>query len=112
MDDIQSQMNAILEDPEMMTKIKAIAESMNQEPVTDNNEQPTETAGILPNIDISMLQKLSALAGQSSIDKNQKTLLSALAPYLNSERIRKLEKAMQASKMVGLASTLFGRTGR
>jgi hypothetical protein len=55
-----------------------------------------------------MIQKLSGLAGQSSIDKDQKTLLKALTPYLNRERILKLEKAMRAAKMARLASGLIG----
>ena len=40
---------------------------------------------------------------------NQKALLQALAPYLSSGRIHKLEKAMRAAKLAGMASSFLGR---
>jgi hypothetical protein len=55
-----------------------------------------------------MLQKLSGFASQSSIDKDQKTLLKALGPYLSRDRISKLEKAMRAAKLARLASGFVG----
>ena len=58
-----------------------------------------------------MIQKLSGLAGQSNIDKNQRTLLTALSPYLSRERIYKLEKAMRAAKMANMASAFLGKSG-
>ena len=61
-----------------------------------------------PDIDISMLQKLSGFAKQSGIDKNQQTLLHALSPYISSGRIRKLEKAMRAAKLAGVATSFLG----
>lgn len=115
MDDMQNQMNAILGNPEMMQKIMAMAQSLNQaQPSQPDTPQPPkqEASGFsLPDIDLSMVQKLSGLAGQSNIDKNQKTLLSALTPYLSRERISKLEKAMRAAKMASMASAFLGKTG-
>ena len=110
MDDFQAQMNAILSNPELIEQIKTLAQDMNP-----NDSKDTAAASIpeaFPNIDMNMLQKLSGIAGQSNIDKNQRTLLTALSPYLSSERIRKLEKAMRASKMAGIATSLLGNPGR
>lgn len=113
MEDMQSQMNAILGNPEMMRKIMSMAQSLNQSQPTQppqEQKQDAPSSGF-PEIDISMLQKLSGLASQSSIDKNQRSLLSALRPYLSSDRISKLEKAMRAAKMASMASGLLGSAG-
>ena len=107
MDDLQTRMGAILNDPEMMEKISAMAQSLSatQEPAPEPTQQPPE----LPNIDIGLLQKLAGIAGQTGIDHNQKNLLHALNPYLSSERIHKLERAMRAASMAKLAAVFLGR---
>lgn len=113
MDDMQNQMNAILGNPEMMQKIMAMAQSLGQaQPGNPDPESPKqETEGnTFSNIDLSMVQKLSGLAGQSNIDNNQRTLLKALTPYLNRERIAKLERAMRAAKMANMASAFLGKS--
>lgn len=114
MDDMQNQMNAILGNPEMMQKIMAMAQALNQpQPQKQEPEPPKkESSGIsLPDIDLSMVQKLSGLAGQSNIDNNQRTLLKALTPYLSRDRISKLEKAMRAARMANMASSFLGASG-
>ena len=114
MDDMQNQMNAILGNPEMMQKIMAMAQSLGQSQSSkEEAAQPKqESSGFsLPDIDLSMVQKLSGLAGQTSIDNNQRTLLKALAPYLSRERISKLEKAMRAAQMANIASSFLGKSG-
>ncbi len=114
MDDMQNQMNAILGNPEMMQKIMEMAQSLGQSqpPQQDAAPKMQDASGFsMPDIDISMIQKLSGLAGKSNIDSNQRTLLKALIPYLSKERISKLEKAMRAAKMASMASTFLGQSG-
>ena len=114
MADMQDQMNAILSNPEMMQKIMAMAQTMNQSPEEKKESEPIkqDNPGFsVPDIDLSMIQKLSGFAGQSKIDNNQKSLLRALAPYLSRERISKLERAMRAAKMANLASSFLGKSG-
>lgn len=114
MEDMQSQMNAILGNPEMMQKIMAMAQSINQSPLTPKSQDPPKqeiTPPAFPDIDLSMIQKLSGLAGQSNIDNNQRTLLKALTPYLSRERIGKLERAMRAARMANIASAFLGKSG-
>ena len=109
MEDMQQQMNAILSNPEMMQKIMTMAQALNQSPpeaAAPKNEIPAT-----PDIDISMIQRLSGLAGSTTIDKNQRSLLAALSPYLSQPRIRKLEKAMRAAKMANLASSFLNGSG-
>ena len=114
MDDMQSQMNEILNDPQMMQKIMAMAQQLNQsQPQKQEADPPPQPSGeqAFPDIDMSMIQKLAGFAGQSGVDKNQKTLLKALAPYLSRDRINKLERAMRAAKMANMASSFLGNSG-
>lgn len=110
MDDLQTRMGAILNDPEMMKKISAMAQSLSATPEPQPQSQPQpQQQPVLPNIDPGMLQKLAGFAGQTGIDNNQKTLLHALNPYLSNERISKLERAMRAASMARMASVFLGR---
>ena len=115
MDNMQSGINSILENPEMMQKIMAMAQSLGaSQPVQQQSQQQPQQpppAPSFPDIDISMVQKLSQMAGKASIDSNQKTLLSALSPYLKGDRIGRLERAMRAAKLAGLASSFIGGPG-
>ena len=113
MDNMQSQMNAILSNPDMMEKIMQMAQSLGSgmpEPQQPQPVAPQQDAPLplLPDIDLSMVQKLSGLVGQTGIDQNQRTLLSALRPYLSHSRVTKLEKAMRAAKLANLASSFIG----
>ena len=110
MDNIQEQMNAILQNPEMMGQIMSMAQAFSN---GNSEAQPQEQASAftVPDIDFATVQKLSGFIGQSNIDNNQRSLLNALAPYLNRERIAKLEKAMRAAKLATLASSLLSNAG-
>ena len=110
MDGFQAQMNSILQNPEMMEKIMSMAQSLSQS--QDENMPPKEQpTTIMPEIDLDTIQKISGILGQSNIDKNQRSLLNALSPYINSSRITKLEKAMRAAKLATLASSLLSNIG-
>lgn len=122
MDDMEEKLGNILSNPEAMQKIMALAQSLNQTEGQSASEppappppkeamapaRPSAPSALPPGFDLSMLQKLSSLSGRSSIDKNQRTLLNALAPYLSRQRISKLERAMQAARMAQLASSMLG----
>ena len=107
MDELENKLGAILGNPEMMAKISQLAQSMGSSQQEASSPKP-EPAG-LPDIDFSMLQKLSGLAGQSGIDKNQRSLLSALRPYISQGRISKLERAMRAAKMANMAGIFLNK---
>ena len=113
MDDMQTQMNEILNNPQMMQQIMAMAQQMNQSQSKKQEPEPTQSAPeqAFPDMDMSMIQKLAGFAGQSNVDKNQKTLLKALTPYLSRDRINKLERAMRAAKMANMASAFLGTSG-
>lgn len=105
MDDLESKLGAVLNNPEMMEKIMAFAQNFSQ-----SESSPKQDASPPPgDVDFSMIQKLAGLTRQTGIDANQQTLLKALSPYLSRQRIQKLERAMRAAKMAGMAGLLTGR---
>ena len=57
---------------------------------------------------MGLIMKLAGMANSANIDQNQRSLLTALRPYLLPERIGKLEKAMRAAKLANIASDLLG----
>jgi hypothetical protein len=109
MDTMEDKIGTILQNPEMMQKIMAMAQSLSASAETP--EAPPEKPPNMPDIDLGMLQKMSGLAKQGNIDKQQQALLRALHPYLSSQRIQKLETAMRAAKMAKIAATMLGAQG-
>ena len=108
MDDIENKLSAILGDPQMMAQIMTMAQqlggSMNESPAPPPPPPPSPPD---LGIDIGTLTKIAGLAGNAAIDQNQNALLCALGPYLSNERVRKLEKAMRAAKLAGIATTVL-----
>ena len=108
MDNMEEKLGAILSNPEMMQQIMSLAQSLgNGTPQQAEQVPKADTA--IP--DLSMIQKLSSLAGSSGIDQNQKQLLQALSPYLSTDRVSKLENAMRAARMARLASAFLDSGG-
>jgi len=107
MSEMEEKLNAVLNNPQMMQQLMSMAQSMGAQSAQKSDPTPPKTENF-PEIDLGMLQKLSGFASQSSIDKDQKTLLKALGPYLSRDRIGKLEKAMRAAKLARLASGFIG----
>lgn len=108
MEDMESKLGAILNNPEMMQQIMAFAQNFNQKGDSPKQETRQQESPAFPQIDPAMLQKLSGMAQNSRIDSNQQLLLKALRPYINNRRISKLERAMRAAKMAGLATSFLG----
>lgn len=106
MSEMEDKLGAILNDPKMMQQIMSLAQTIGQNPPQEAKDPPQKesihnSTGV--NFDPAMLQKLTSLAGKTGIDQNQQSLLRALRPYLSSNRISKLEKAMRAAKMAQMA---------
>ena len=106
MDDFENKLGQILGNPEMMEKIMAMAQSFGgqETPPPPPQESP------IPEIDFAAIQKLTGLMGKAGVDSDQKALLCALSPYISSTRIQKLEKAMRAAKLAGVATTFLGNS--
>ena len=107
MDGMEEKLGAILNDPNMMQQIMAMAQSLgNSAPEKQQEEKKSGQA-----VDTAMLQKVSGILGNSGVDQQQKLLLQALSPYLSRDRVTKLENAMRAAKMAKLASSFLGNGG-
>ena len=104
MSEMEDRLNSVLNNPQMMQQILSMAQSMGGQ---NQKEESPQKIDSMPEIDLGMLQKISGLASQSGIDKDQRSLLHALSPYLSQERINKLEKAMRAAKMARMATALM-----
>lgn len=112
MEGMEEKLGAILGNPEMMERIMNMAKSLgvSQDPEPPQ-DQPIQPSGLPGGLDPGMLQKIAAVAQQTGTDRNQQALLKALQPYLSRDRIQKLEKAMRAAKLAGLASSFLGSGG-
>ena len=110
MDDMQQKLNAILTNPEMMQQLIGMAQSLGQTQPSQNPTEQPEQQAFAPNLqglDIGLIQRIAGMAQQAGIDNNQRSLLKALSPYLNRHHITKLEKAMHAAKLAGMASAFL-----
>ena len=106
MEDFESKLGSILNNPEMMGRIMEMAQSFGGQ--SPPPETPPVPESPLPELDFATIQKLSGLMGSATVDTEQKALLSALSPYVSSNRIGKLERAMRAAKLAGVATTFLG----
>lgn len=107
MSEMEEKLGAILNNPQMMQQIMSMAQAMNgNQPAQSPPPRPQEVSPALP-MDPKMLQSLAGIAQKSGTDRNQQTLLNALCPYLSKDRLNKLERAMRAAKMAGLASSFL-----
>lgn len=104
MDNLESGLQSILGNPQMMEQIMSLAQNFQSEPAP-----PPPPAEGMPEMDLATIQKITSVIGKTGIDSQQKALLQALRPYLGNHRIQKLEKAMRAAKLAGIASTFLGR---
>ena len=106
---MESKLGAILNNPDMMAQIMSMAQQFSGgESAPSPPPPPQPTQSIPDGLDMGMLMKVAGMANSANVDKDQRALLLALRPYLTSERIGKLEKAMRASKLAGLASSFLG----
>lgn len=90
----------MLANPQLMQQLMGMAQSLGSPP-------PPKPEPAMPDFDLSMVQKLASLAGNTGTDGHQRALLAALKPYLSAQRIQKLEKAMRAAKLAKLATGLL-----
>ena len=127
MSELDDKLNSILSNPAMMQQIMSLAQALNQSeaqqqqqqqqppppPVQQNQIQQANFAQ--PNertLNPNLLSKIAGIMQRGSIDKNQQALLRALRPYLSKQKLDKLERAMHAAKMAGIASEMVNIRGQ
>lgn len=122
MDNLEEKLNSVLANPQMMSQIMSMAQSLGQSTQSNEpsaKEEPSfterpaqQSSSPLFNLDSDMLQKVFSATQQTSIDKNQQGLLRALSPFLCQSRITKLEKAMRAAKIASFAAAALNSKGK
>lgn len=114
MSEMEEKLGAILNNPQMMQQIMTMAQAMNASSPPQESPQKSQemvSSPQFPSIDPRMLRSLAGMAQNSGVDQNQQSLLKALRPYLSQNRVNKLERAMRAAKMAGLASNFLNAGG-
>lgn len=111
MNELEEKLGALLSNPQLMQQISSLVQAMGQ-PSQPAPSPPPMPEPSPPEPDFSQLQGLASLLQSNRIDTNQQALLRALSPYLSPWRVGKLERAMRASKMAGLASVLLRGDGQ
>ncbi len=122
MDNLEDKLNSVLANPQMMSQIMAMAQSLglsnqNSDAASHQEQNISEKATqqsspSMFNLDSDTLQKIFVATQKTGIDKNQQGLLRALSPYLCQSRIIKLEKAMRAAKIAGFAAAALNSKGK
>ena len=119
MSELDEKLNSILSNPATMQQIMSLAQALNQSeaqrqstnstaPPQQSAEPAVKEAPFNPNL----LNKIAGLMERGSIDKNQESILKALGPYLSRQKLQKLERAMHAAKMAGIASEMVNVRGQ
>ena len=102
MEGIEEKLGAILGNPQMMQQIMALAQTRGSQ--SSPPDPPPRQDGPDP----AMVQKMMTALQSSGVDANQRALLTALNPYLTRDRISRLERAMRAAKLAGMATAFLG----
>ena len=100
MDELEERINSVLSDTQQMEKITRLAQS-----IMAGGSQNTENSAVSDmGIDMNMLSRISRLmsAGDAR-EKNERTLLEAMTPYLSERRRGKMERALKIAKLARLA---------
>lgn len=131
MGDFEEKLNAILSNPEAMSQVMNLAQSLNlggsggSEETQDHSSPPPKEEGsagpgdvanlgsLLGQIDPNMLQRIlpmvKELAGNQNDERMQ--LLYALRPFLRPERRDKVEQAARTAKLIHVGRKLLGTMG-
>ena len=100
MDNLEGQIRQVLNDPAQMAQIMGLAQSL----MGGGGEAAPQEAPPPPR-DGGLLGKLGAMMGKPSASGggSQQALLQAMRPFLSEKRQRKIDRALQITRMAHLA---------
>ena len=118
MSELENAVNSVLNDPEQLARIRAMAQSlMGGAQQTEASETPKQEAPDLsslgnafkelPGLDFAAFEKLLHGGGVKS---RHLAALEALAPCLDDKRRNKLERAIKLARLASLAKLGLGGT--
>lgn len=111
MNDFEDKLGTILNDPQAMSKIMALAQSLgggSAEQPCEPQPSPASESGDeeMPWPDANLLKVVSTLMGQYNRNDERKiALLNALRPYVKEKRFAKLDKAVQIARLSSTVRT-------
>lgn len=113
MSELEQRLNALMSNPQLMQQIASMAQTMGATSQQEQAVQNTPPAPSAPSasFDPKLLQTVAQVMGNAGVDENQEALLQALSPFLSGYRIQKLQRAMQAARLAGAASSFLNAGG-
>ena len=106
MGDFEEKLETILNNPQAMSQIMALAQSLGG--TSSSNEPPVESSPVTETaplqLDPRMLSDIASLLSQyNSNDDQRVALLTALKPFVKTQRYAKLEQAIRITKLSRMA---------
>ena len=95
MDGFEDKLNAILSDPDAMSRISDMAKSLFS---GQGDAQKTE-----PESDPTLIKRVAGLLRGNALRPDETALLSALRPFLSEERRVRLDRAIKLARFASLA---------
>ena len=132
MSDFEEKLNSILSNPDAMSQVMNLAQSLNLggggTPSSEQEEDPGPSqdqaspgavpdlgslSDLLGQIDPAMIQRLMPLVGELTGGGNDERmqLLYALRPFLKPERRDKVERAARTAKLIHIGKKLLSTMG-
>ena len=117
MADFNDQLNSILSNPDAMSQIMQLAQSISgeqqEQPKAPQPPKPEPPLSLFDGFDPALLAKFLPLARElsSSSDSNARQLLYALRPYLKEERQEKVERALQLARLFHIGKRFLTEQG-
>ena len=119
MSEWDEKLNSILSDPEAMSQIMSLAQSLSGQgehaedpsaegtPVTETG--PDEESGLPGGLDPELLRRIRPLMEQMNRPESNETaaFLRALRPFLSEKRRDKVERAAQLARVIHLAKSFL-----
>lgn len=111
MAEFDDKLNSILSNPQMMQQIMAMANSFGQQQSAPPPPpvQPQQQSQSQFPFDPAAMQGMMDLLRKTQLDQRQQNLVKALGAYLPQEKLNRLQRAMQASKVAKFASFALNR---
>ena len=128
MSELEDKLNAILSNPEAMSQVMGLAQSLSGSgtfgapPKNDDDQQQhppnnsSSSSGIgdlFSQIDPKMIERLLPLLGELGRGENDERtqLLYALRPFLKPERREKVERAVKAARLIHIGKKFLTSMG-
>lgn len=125
MSEWEDQINSILSDPEQMSRITELANSLLSGGGSAGAAAEADAAGSMPDLsrlaesfrgggsaDSALLGRLGRLLHSARADNGrEQALLEAMKPYLSEKRRSKMDRAMRLAHMAKLAQLAMGELG-